>query len=116
MPAEWQDFLKAAILNEVLVKQNKPYSAERTYAAPLRMLAMCADGLAPWELTGDAVQLAYNVALAVGESGKIGLDLAMMVRMLFDGQHLADRSPLAGSCKPYASDDALKAQARADRL
>lgn len=114
MPPRWRDLFKAVVLTELLVKKNKPRHALDNVGRHIRLLAACADGCEPWEITADHVQLAYNAALGVGESGKIASNFAMVVRTVIDGQHLADRVPLARFCVPYPTESARAAQRRVD--
>ncbi len=114
MPSRWRDLFQAVVLTEVLIKKNKPRHALDNIGRHIRLLAACAGGHDPWDITGEDVQLAYNAALAIGASGKVAANFAMMVRIVIDGQHLADRSPLARFCVPYPTEGARSAQARVD--
>lgn len=116
MTSDWQDFLKAVILNELLVKRNKPQHAVSNIGQYIRVLAACAGDAAPWELTSEIVQLAYNVALRIGESGKHGANLAMVLRTIVDAHHLADRCPIAGFCLPYPDQRAVDADKKVRSL
>ena len=116
MPRSWCDLLKAAVLTEILVKRNKPAFALEGVGRHIRILAACARDVEPWDLTGEHVQLAYNAALHVGESGKLASNFEMVMKVLFDSQHLADRSPLARFCTPYASATAIAAQGVVEKL
>lgn len=97
----WRDFYQATLLNELLVKRNKPGHALVNIGRSLRVIATCAESEAPWELTPASIQLAYNVALGIGSSGKLAANISMVVRTLIDGLHIADRSPLKKFCTPY---------------
>lgn len=97
----WRDFYQAALLNELLVKRNKPGHALVNIGRSLRVIATCAESEAPWELTPDSIQRAYNVALGIGSSGKLAANISMVIRTLIDGLHIADRSPLEKFCTPY---------------
>jgi hypothetical protein len=115
MPPRWRDFYQAVVLTEILVKKNKPQHALTNIGRYIRILAACVDGRDPWDITGQDVQLAYNIALGIGESGKTAANFAMVMRVVFDGQHLADRSPLARFCIPYPTDAAREAQVRVEQ-
>lgn len=91
----WRDYYQAALLNELIVKRNKPGHALLNIGRSLRIIATCAESEAPWELTPATIQRAYNVALEIGNSGKFAANISMVVRTLIDGMHIADRSPLA---------------------
>jgi hypothetical protein len=116
MSQPWREFYQAVVINEVLIKKNKPGHALANIARYIRLLAACANESIPYELDGSQVQLAYNVALKIGDSGKHASNLAMVVRTVIDGLHLADRGPLARFCLPYPADDAKAAQARVASL
>lgn len=114
MPAHWRDLYQAVVLTEVLIKRNKPQHAIINIGRYIRLLATCVEGRTPWDITGTDVQLAYNVALKIGESGKIAANFSMVVRIVIDGQHLADRTPLARFCIPFPTDTAREAQSRVE--
>lgn len=97
----WCDFYQAVLLNELLVKRNKPGHALNNIGRALRLVATCAANEAPWELSPDTVQLSYNVALGLGGSGKLAANVCMVVRNLVDGLHISDQSPLSRFCAPY---------------
>lgn len=94
----WQDYVQAVLINELLVKRNKPGHALINIGRPLRIIATCAGSEEPWDLTVETVSLSYRVALSVGSSGKIAANVAMVIRTLIDGFHIANRSPLAKYC------------------
>ena len=100
MPTHWRDFHQAVIIHELLVKKNKPKSSFSVDQAS-RLLAMCADGTVPWRIDSEIVQLAYNAALRVEDSGKSAITLASLIKGTFDSLCLADRFPLARFCIPY---------------
>lgn len=101
MHVEWQEFYLAVLVNELLVKKNKPQHALGNVGRNIRIIATCAADVHPWQIDSELVSLAYNTALRIGTSGKIAANLAMTVRTVFDQEHLADRSPLASFCNPY---------------
>jgi len=106
LSTHWRDYYQAILLNELLVKRNKPGHALVNIGRPLRIIATCAEAEEPWELTPATIQRAYNVALGVGSSGKLAANIAMIVRTLIDGLHIADRSPLSKFCTAYADQQA----------
>lgn len=116
MPANWQDFYKSVLLNELLVKRNKPSHALTNIGRQIRILATCAHETDPWALTSDIVQLAYNVALLMSDSGKLAANVAMTVRTIIDGLHLADQSPLAGFCVPFPTSEANAAEKQVQKI
>jgi hypothetical protein len=116
MPRHWQEFYQAVILNELLIKKNKPTHAITNIGRQIKILAACADDTDPWALTPDIVQRAYNTALLMGESGKTASNLAMVIRIVIDGLHLTDHNPIAGFCIPYATVSAKLAEKQAKTL
>lgn len=116
MPHHWREFYQAVVLNELLVKRNKPCHAIVNIGRHIRILAACAGETEPWALTSEIVQRAYNVALLMGASGKAAANMAMVVRMVIDGLHLADHSPLAGFCVPYPTDAAKSAEKQVQKI
>lgn len=116
MSSAWCDLYKAVVLNELLVKRNKPQHAIINIGRYIRMLATCAEDTPPWELNPDIVQRAFNAALGIGESGKLAANLSMVVRIVFDALSLSEHKPLAGYCKPYPNKEARSAQAKVDNL
>ena len=115
MPPQWRDFYQAVVLTEILIKRNKPQHALINIGRYVRLLAVCVEDRDPWDITGNDVQLAYNIALGIGQSGKIAANFAMVMRVVIDGQHLADRTPLARFCIPYPTGTAREAQARVEQ-
>jgi|GEM_PF-247167 Uncharacterized protein conserved in bacteria len=115
MPPQWRDLYQAVVLTEILIKKNKPQHALINIGRYIRLLAACVEDRDPWDITGNDVQLAYNIALGIGQSGKIAANFAMVMRVVIDGQHLADRTPLARFCIPYPTDSAREAQARVEQ-
>lgn len=115
MSQPWRELYQAILINEIVIKKNKPKHAIYNVSQHIRLLAACANETNPTEIDGSQVQLAYNVALKIGASGKYALNLAMVVRTIIDGMHLADRGPLAGFCLPYPVDDARTAESRVVR-
>lgn len=110
MPKEWRFFYQATILNEILVKRNAPSHALLSIGRPIRILAICAGKEEPWDISATTVQKAYNVALTIGSSGKMAANLAMMVRLVLDGCHIANHYPLGGFCKAFNDDVLLAAE------
>lgn len=65
LSTHWRDYYQAILLNELLVKRNKPGHALVNIGRPLRIIATCAEAEEPWELTPATIQRAYNVALGM---------------------------------------------------
>jgi len=110
MPKEWRYLYQATILNEILVKRNAPGHALLNIGRPIRILATCAGKEEPWEVSAATVQKAYNVALTIGSSGKVAANLAMVIRLVLDGGHIANHYPLGSFCKAFSDDVLLVAE------
>jgi hypothetical protein len=90
----WRDLVKAAAIDQVLVRRNNPHSAINNVVRPLRVLATCANGVQPWDLTREGVERASAVAAEIQRSGKLAELVIGVVRDVIDRNHLADRCPL----------------------
>lgn len=91
----WQDFIKAAVIDQLLVKRNSTGYVYRSIARPLRVMATCVEK-EPWELTLDDLQDAIRIAKAVQASGKLGDLLAGLVKVILDTNHLCDVGQMYG--------------------
>lgn len=116
MSRDWRELYQAVILNELLVKRNKPQHTINAVGRYVRILAVCAGDTPPWALTPELVQLAYNAALQIGTSGKIAGNLAMVVRNVIDALRLTDHTPLARFCTPYPGQPAEAAEQKVREL
>jgi hypothetical protein len=116
MSNSWIEYYKASIITELLIKRNKPGHTYNNIGKIIRLLATCLPHSEPWNISADNVTLAYNVALLIGESGKIAANLEMIIRTIIDSGHLADRGPLAIFCREYADPDAVIAAARVSAM
>ncbi len=94
LPLGWRDLVKATAIDQVLVRRNQPHSAIGNVVRPLRVLATCANGIQPWDLTREAVERASAVAADIQRSGKLAELIIGVVRDVIDRNHLADRCPL----------------------
>jgi hypothetical protein len=94
LPLGWRNLVKAAAVDQVLVRRNNPHSAINNVVRPLRVLATCANGAQPWDLTRELVERASAVAAEVQRSGKLAELIIGVVRDVIDRNHLADRCPL----------------------
>ncbi len=101
MSPEWIEFFLAVMLFCVFESDMKPQSALCNIGQFIRLLAAVCHGRRPSEITPDDVRLAYNVALAIGNSGKQALNLRTTIRTIFDENHLSDFGPLASYCTPF---------------
>ncbi|NHZ32879.1 hypothetical protein [Massilia rubra] len=91
----WQDFIKAAVINQLLVKRNSTGYVYQSIARPLRVMGTCVDS-DPWELTLDDLQHAIRTAKAVQASGKLGDVLAGLVKVILDTNHICDAGQMYG--------------------
>jgi hypothetical protein len=91
---DWQALIKAAVLDQLLVRGNAPRPLTSNVVTPLRILGTCADAVEPWDLTPDHVRFACEIATEAWPSGRYAELIEGVVRALIDRNHLADRSPL----------------------
>ncbi|ROO24334.1 hypothetical protein [Salinisphaera japonica] len=92
--AAWQDLIKAAAVNGILVKRNSPTHVIGQVVRPLKLIATCAGNTEPWELAFDNIQRALEVAASIQPSGQLRNTTEAVIRYVIDYNHLADRSPL----------------------
>jgi len=92
---DWQDFIKAAVIDRIYISRNQPVSVANAIVRPLKAIATCAQGAEPWEITKDHLDTAHVIAGKLQKSGKLGDDILGVVRILIDANYLADRCPLA---------------------
>lgn len=90
----WQDLVKAVAVDQVLVRRNRPISSICNVIRPLRILATCAQGTEPWELTRSIVDTAVKVAPAIQPRSQLPNLIVGVVRGVFDLNHLALECPL----------------------
>lgn len=91
----WQDLVKAAVAEQLLVRRNSTSYVCQSIARPLRVLATCVDK-SPWELTIDDIRYATRVAKAAQGSGKLADLVVALVKVLFDMHHLCDAGQMYG--------------------
>ncbi|PFH12397.1 hypothetical protein BCF11_4878 [Collimonas sp. PA-H2] len=89
LSSAWQDFIKAAVVQQLLVKRNTTSHVHQNVARPLRVLGTCVEN-EPWELTLDDLQKAIRIAKAVQASGKLGDLLIGLVKVVLDAYHICD--------------------------
>ncbi len=85
----WQDFIKAAILEQLLFRRNTTGHVMQNIARPLRVIATCT-GKEPWDVQAHDIALAIEVANKIQASGKLGDLLLSVVKVVFDANHVAD--------------------------
>jgi hypothetical protein len=89
----WQDFIKAAVAEQLLFRRNTTIHATQSVGRPLRVIATCTES-EPWALTLDDVQYAVRIAGEAQGGGKLADLVAGLIRLLFDAKHICDASPL----------------------
>lgn len=94
LSAGWQDLIKAAVLEQLLVKRNTTGHIVSNIVRPLRTLATCVPGKEPWQLTAEDGGRAVELARGVQACGKLAELVESVLRNLFDVQHIADAGPL----------------------
>lgn len=128
----WQDLIKAAVLDQLLVKRNTTNHVVSNIVRPLRVLATCVPDKEPWQLTMDDCSRAVELARGIQACGKLGELVEGVLRNLFDLQHIADAGPLyRGVLRPRSAPprrraaflksedelrDSLEQRKRAERL
>lgn len=95
LSSAWQDFIKAAVIEQLLVKRNSTGYVYNSIARPLRVMGTCVEK-EPWKLTLDDLQHAIRTAKAVQASGKLGDLLAGLVKVILDTNHLCDAGQMYG--------------------
>ncbi|RUW64554.1 hypothetical protein EOA31_35605, partial [Mesorhizobium sp. M4B.F.Ca.ET.049.02.1.2] len=115
MPEHWRDLYQAMIVEQLLIRKNKPkHACDSTLA--IRQLAAAVEGTPPWAVTPEQVQQAYNAVLQSSPSGKGAMNFEMVVRLVLVGRKLVDRPSLARFCIPYPSEGSQAAQKLADNV
>ncbi|MGO4159011.1 hypothetical protein [Cupriavidus sp. YAF13] len=104
LSAAWQDLIKAATLEQLLVKRNTTGHIAGQIVRPLRVLATCLPDTEPWQLTTLDCHRAIHLASSLQACGKLGQVVEGVLRNLFDVQRLADVGPLYQSVpRPQAT-------------
>jgi hypothetical protein len=91
---DWQDLIKAAVIDQLLVRRNTCAPVTCNVARPLRVLATCVGNTEPWEITVDDVNFAIETARKVQASGKLADLIFGVIRSILDPNHLVDNGPL----------------------
>ena len=91
----WQDLIKAAVVDQLLVRRNTPRSAKDNVVRALRVLATCSGPVEPWQLSMEDAALAFRIAGLVQPAGKLSDLVFGVVKVIFDGNHLSTRGPLS---------------------
>lgn len=102
LTGEWQDFLKAVVLEYLLVRK-KSISFVTAASIALRFLATVADKL-PWQMTTEDVQTTIELADARAPSKGTSIVLQGIMTTVVDRLHLADACPLMWKVKRSRND------------
>lgn len=97
MSAEWQDFLKALVLEYLLVRK-KSIAFVLAIGPAIRFLAAIANK-EPWQVTAEDVQLTSELSDARQPSKGMSIVLQGLMTTVVDRLHLADACPLMGLVK-----------------
>lgn len=90
----WQDLIKAAVIDQLLVRRNSTGHIVSQIVRPLKIVAMCADEAPPWSLTVDHIRTAMEVADKVQPAGKLKDVVAGIVKTIIDGWLISESGPL----------------------
>lgn len=90
----WQDLIKAAVAEQLLLKRNSTGHVVNSILRPLRVLATVTGKEQPWELTAEHVAIAVKLSRDAQECGKLADLVVGLVKTLFDEHHLTDTGPL----------------------
>jgi hypothetical protein len=85
----WQNLIKAAVVDQLLVKRNTTGHVYIHIARPLRVIATCVDK-EPWELTLDDLHTAIRIGKAIQASGKLGDVVVAIVKTVLDAHPICD--------------------------
>ncbi|WP_197388890.1 hypothetical protein [Ralstonia pseudosolanacearum] len=92
----WQDFIKAAVAEQLLFRRNTTGHVYQCIARPLRIIATCVDK-APWQLSVDDLRIAIRIAKTIQASGALGDQVLGIVKVVLDTHHICDAGPLHSS-------------------
>jgi len=90
----WRDLVQAVVIDFVCVQRNLPRSALYLRVRPLRVLATCALGTEPWEITVDHVRTALEAASTGRATDSLRSVVETVVGAVLDLNHLTNRTPL----------------------
>jgi hypothetical protein len=90
----WQDLIKATAVEQLFVRRNSAQHVAGNVIRPLRVIATCARGKAPWALSVDELMVAVRIGREIQPSGKLADLILGLIKVLFDANHLTDLGPL----------------------
>lgn len=89
LSSAWQDFIKAAVADQLFFKRNTTGYVIQSILRPLRVVASCTEK-EPWMLQLDDLRFAINVAKDMQASGKLADLVVGLVKVVFDQHHICD--------------------------
>ena len=89
LSVNWQNLIKAAVVDQLFVKRNTTGHVYNNIARPLRVIATCVD-CEPWDLTLDDLNTAIRIAKEIQASGKLGDLVVGAVKTVLDVHHICD--------------------------
>ncbi|MFQ3217135.1 hypothetical protein [Paraperlucidibaca sp.] len=93
----WQDLLKSVALEQLFLRRNSVQHVTGNVIRPLRVIATCAPGKEPWQITVEDVKTAVRIGRKIQASGKLADLIIGQVKGLFDGKHLVNAGPLSAA-------------------
>ncbi|NHR07262.1 hypothetical protein HA052_18915 [Chromobacterium haemolyticum] len=94
LSATWQNLIKAATTIQLFSKRNTVSHVAQNVIRPLRVIATCSQNKAPWALVNDDVRIAVQISKEAQASGKLGDQVAGIVKTVLDVYHLTEAGPL----------------------
>lgn len=91
----WQDFIKAAIMEQLFFRRNTTGHVMNNVVRPLRVLATCMQDRPPWELRTEDVMCAHQVARSFQPSGQLADVVIGVTKTIIDANHISNASPLS---------------------
>jgi len=95
LPLQWQDLIKAVIIQKILVGKNKPAPVKNSVIRPLLALAVIAEQKDPWNVNPQDILSTIKLLEALQPSGKLAKDLVSTSRVVFDRGRLSNFNPIA---------------------
>lgn len=102
----WQELIKAAAINYLLVKRIKPASVVGQIIRPLRAFATCMLEKEPWDISAVDVKFALELTKPIQKSGVLSERIFSLLKCLFDRHSIAYRCPLTLGILEPATDTA----------
>lgn len=85
----WQDFIKAAVADQLFFKRNTTGYVIQSILRPLRVVASCTEK-EPWALQLDDLRFAISVSKDIQASGKLADLVVGLAKVVFDQHHICD--------------------------